>query len=105
MLRLTLLCVLGLTACGGQAEDGQGTADGGAGGGGGSFGPPLDPLPECVPGFAPGSAGRHCNWMADTLCYEERKMACACACPRNEPQVTCISGFGGDDTATPVTCQ
>jgi hypothetical protein len=98
----SLLLVLFSAACGGAARDRGGGQDGGAADPEASL--PDDPLPECVPGFPRGTAGRQCNWTVEGFCYEERRMACACACPRDQANVTCSSGFGGPDSATPVEC-
>lgn len=62
-------------------------------------------LPACNLGFALSDRGeRKCNWYYDGHCYEERIEACACACPRTQDSI-CSSGFyGGEDSATEVSC-
>jgi hypothetical protein len=45
-----------------------------------------------------------CRWVADGRCYDEREMACNCACPRSGTS-QCASGFdGGPDGHVWVSC-
>jgi hypothetical protein len=50
------------------------------------------PLPECVPGFEPGSnPDVGCPWVFDELCYATKLEACACACTKAKS--ICSSDF------------
>lgn len=45
-----------------------------------------------------------CRWVADRRCYDDREMACNCACPRSHNS-QCTSGFDdGPDGHVWVTC-
>ncbi len=67
------------------------------------FGDPTD-LPECEGGFAAGSArGRSCDWMANSLCFDDKLQACACICPR-PTGTTCSSDFPRPGGAVAVRC-
>ncbi len=45
-----------------------------------------------------------CSWVADGRCYQDRAMACNCACPRSGNS-QCTSGFdNGPDGHVWVTC-
>lgn len=114
-----------LGACGGRVEsepppgtDGTGTsssdgdgvrgdADGPTGGSDDPADSPSDktPLGRCSEGFLRSEhPGRACNWLAEDRCYEEKLDACACICPQDRDS-TCLSGFyGGDGSATRVSC-
>lgn len=110
---LGLVLLVFAAACGGRTETeptaeagaaGRPAGDAGGGGGSNTFGN-ADDLPECVPGFAPGTPGRGtCDWLAGGLCYSSRTAACACVCPKTG-RTLCTSGFpNGPDGRTRVTC-
>lgn len=94
---------------GGGPGSGSGSgSDSGAGGrsngsSGGAAG--RTPLGTCSLGFSyDENPSVPCNWLAEGRCYEEKLDACACICPRRAG-TTCISGFyGGDGSATEVSC-
>lgn len=111
MRRCVLIAlVLALSSCGGSVERDPGTGGaassaGGASAGGSGGGWSSEPLDECNPGFShyqnPTSP---CPWLADGLCYAEKKDACACVCPKHADSV-CVSDFP-DPSGAPVavTC-
>ena len=114
MRRLTIfvLVATNLLACGGRVEGP--TESGGSGGSGSqtSGGPNQgvgggltggsEPLPQCQPGFLPGTSTEPCNWMYDGRCYVERIGACACACPPKTATICQSSIF--DDPPVEVFC-
>lgn len=103
-----------VSACGGNVE-------------GGSGGPDPDPQPDVEAETSPGKTGSSsdpvadtalgacklgraedwrapCPWVTDGRCYEEREMACNCACPRSRDS-QCNSGFeDGPDGHVWVSC-
>lgn len=97
-----------------NSEDATGGADPGGGspsvggndgsGGGGSLDGQAT-LGPCVEGFLyVENPSLQCNWLAEGRCYDEKLDACACICPRRGSS-TCLSGFyGGDGSATRVSC-
>jgi hypothetical protein len=87
---------------GSGADPGSGS---GARSGSGGAGNGQTPLGACSPGFSYAeNPDLPCNWLADGRCYEEKLDACACICPRRAG-TTCISGFyGGEGSATEVSC-
>ena len=114
---LASLGVVLLVGCGGMVErSSRDPEDGEPGGPSGlpsdedSQGPPggIEPdadtaLGECVLGF-PEASPKPCAWVADGRCYEARKMACNCACPRDRDS-QCLSGFAsGPDGRVWVVC-
>jgi hypothetical protein len=90
---LAFSIVFGFTvACGGQV---QGSSDEDTG---------PEPQPEAPPSrdgetvLGECKLGREedyrdpCPWVADERCYDDREMACNCACPRSRNS-HCFSGF------------
>ena len=69
------------------------------------FGTPDTTLGECVKGRVEGSEGAAvCPWVVDGYCYEDRNMACNCACPHDRNS-QCVSGFdSGQHGHVPVDC-
>ena len=57
-------------------------------------------LPPCVLGVEQWRADK-CDYYAEGRCYAEKLEACACVCPRNVANTTCISNF---DVPSRVTC-
>lgn len=109
---------LALSACGGRVtrqESGQSgdggdkaaaSANQGATPSTSGLGDPNTELGECVLGPAEGSVSsrNHCAWVADGRCYEQREMACNCACPHSHDS-HCVSGFdAGADGRVEVDC-
>jgi len=112
-----------LSSCGGVVEGGSGgsgpgTADGGAGAvsanpsapskstePAGHDNPNADTeLGDCTLGRAEVYDDRPCPWVAKNRCYEEREMACNCACPRSRNSA-CVSGFDdGPQGHVKVSC-
>lgn len=62
-------------------------------------------LPEdCVLGFVRSKDPTRCIYQFEDYCYEEKLLACACACPRHRDSV-CVSGFPGPPgVPTQVSC-
>jgi hypothetical protein len=103
-----------LLACGGEVTGGgsqsSSTAEQSSPSQGGSqpkstFGAPNTALGDCVEGPLEGSAeATSCTWVAKQHCYEQREMACNCACPRDRDS-QCLSGFDKGPTGhVPVDC-
>ncbi|RYZ07247.1 MAG: hypothetical protein EOO73_12835 [Myxococcales bacterium] len=60
-------------------------------------------LGECELGF-PETYSKPCAWVAEDRCYDSRKMACNCACPRDRDS-QCLSNFAnGPDGHVWVAC-
>ncbi len=60
-------------------------------------------LPACVEG-TPVSDAPSCAFLADSLCYETSREACACACSRAR-ESTCVEGlFANEHGGVDVTC-
>lgn len=69
---------------------------------GGELDADIAPLGTCHLGPAPLFA--RCDWLADGRCYESKKEACDCICPRDYDSI-CVSGFyAGLDGRTEVYC-
>jgi len=50
------------------------------------------------------SSSKPCAWVAEGHCYDDREMACNCACPRSRNS-QCASGFeGGPNGHVWVAC-
>ncbi|HET9934401.1 MAG TPA: hypothetical protein VFQ35_27045 [Polyangiaceae bacterium] len=112
---LALACLAGV-ACGGRTEGGEtdptdssaggasnatpgsGGATSGQGSNGSGFGSTT--LPPCVLGVEQWLADA-CDYYAEGRCYEKKLEACACVCPRNVANTTCLSSF---DVPARVTC-
>jgi hypothetical protein len=69
--------------------------------------PPGDtPLGACRLGTKLSEVGsENCAWVAEQRCYQDREMACNCACPRSRDSL-CSSGFAqGPQGRVWVSCQ
>lgn len=110
-----IVALLAAVACGGRTEGGpesdysSGGSDGNApsssggaanqqGGKGTSFGSTT--LGPCVLGVEQWRADE-CDYYAEGRCYAKKLDACACVCPRNLSNTTCLSSF---DVPSRVTC-
>ena len=97
-------------------DDGEGTGgSGGPGAGGGGAAPapnvPVRPsdvgtvLPACEPGFERDRAGgRDCIYVLGSTCYEDERVACACACRGLASSACIIDGFLDPDAPQQVRC-
>lgn len=123
MLQRAIWWLLLLPACGGVVEGGTrdpegGAADGGAGSTSTSASPPSKSnetpghdnpnadteLGDCSLGRPEAYDDMPCPWVAKNRCYEEREMACNCACPRTRNSA-CVSGFDdGPQGHVKVSC-
>lgn len=66
---------------------------------------PNSSLGPCVPGFSPADEPRRpCNWFADGLCYDDKRAACSCICPRDRKSICASPSYKGDGERTQVTC-
>lgn len=102
----------GTSGAGGEGGAGARSAGGRSGGGGAT---PIDPdgpidldsdvLPACEPGFSMATAGsRECAYFHRGVCYEERLVACACACQGLADSQCVIGGFLNPAEPQTVNC-
>jgi hypothetical protein len=70
--------------------------------------PPIDvggALPACEPGFERSNAsGRDCIYVFGSSCYEDERIACACACRGLDDSACIIDGFLDPDSPQRVRC-
>jgi len=120
---LQLGCGARASADGSPDDDELGTSGGrdGTGGrstagrGGGAGAPTIDrggpidlggvTLPDCEPGFSMTAAGsRECAYLYRGDCFDERLVACACACQGLADSQCIIGGFLNPDDPQSVSC-
>lgn len=97
-----------------DVDDVEGTGGtGGPGAGGGEPAPNVPPgpsdvgmvLPPCQPGFERTSAGgRDCTYLLGSTCYEDERVACACACRGLANSACIIDGFLDPNAPQQVSC-
>ena len=64
------------------------------------------PLGDCVSGFVEAEdPGRPCNCLVEGVCFDTKRDACACICPRSSAANTCVSKQDCEpDSHTRVSC-